>query len=76
MKERIKNCLKMAGLNEIPQDDGANLALYGFDSLLTVLTVAQLEKEFDIKIESETFDQAHFTSVKSLENYLNQLGVS
>lgn len=59
----------------LPASSTEPLADHGFDSLMIVLTVAQLEKEFGIKIPGAKVDEENFASIDSIGQLLASLGV-
>ena len=68
--ERVRECLRRAGLFLIPAGDEEALAPYGFDSLLSVMTVIEMQKEFRITISTESIRPDSFTSVKNLSHLI------
>ena len=75
MISRIREAIKRAGLPELPDEPRALLSDYGFDSLMTVLTVSQLEREFQVKIPASTIEDQSFESLASIQAFLEKLGV-
>jgi hypothetical protein len=63
---RIRQCLKRAGLARVPPGDGECLAIYGLDSLLSVLAVIEMQKEFGITISADAITIDSFDSVLAL----------
>jgi acyl carrier protein len=63
---RIRACLTRAGLSRLPPGDAGDLAAYGLDSLLSVLTVIEIQKEFGIAIPANVVTDASFDSVNHL----------
>ena len=74
MIPRICEAIKRAGLPELPDEATAMLSDFGFDSLMTVLTVSQLEKEFKIKIPASAIEDQSFESLASIKAFLEKLG--
>ena len=74
MIQRIREAIKRAGLEELPDDISARLEDAGFDSLMVVLTVSQLEKEFKIKIPAASIGDTTFESLSSISEFLMTLG--
>jgi acyl carrier protein len=65
-KARVRECLRRAGLARLPQGDGDDLVTCGMDSLLAVLTVIELEREFAARIPANSVRAASFESVNHL----------
>ena len=63
---RIRDCLRRAGVSRVPPADEDDLGAYGLDSLLSVLTVIELQKEFGIKIPVSAVTAASFDSIDRL----------
>ncbi len=63
---RVRACLRRAGLARLPPDDSTDLGAYGLDSLLVVLTVIELQKEFQTQIPANAVTAASFASVNHL----------
>lgn len=63
---RIRQCLKLAGLVRMPPDDSEGLAKYGFDSLLSILAIIEMQKEFRITISAEAIKTDSFSSISTL----------
>ena len=74
--ERIAGALRAAGMEEVPASTSEALEPYGMDSLMMVLSVAALEKEFSLRISGRDFSEAAFTSLDSLAFWLRKLGAS
>lgn len=74
--ERIGKALRAAGMEEVPTSTSEPLSAYGMDSLMMVLSVAALEKEFSIRISGRDFSEAAFKSLASLAWWLRTLGAS
>lgn len=74
--ERISKALRAAGLAELPASPSEELALYGMDSLMMVLSVAALEKEFSLRISGREFSEDCFRDLSALEAWLRRLGAS
>ncbi|MBD63698.1 MAG: hypothetical protein CME62_00700 [Halobacteriovoraceae bacterium] len=74
MKTRIENCLKKAGLPEIPDSPQQNLSDWGLDSLVMVKSLVEFENEFNLRITAEEFSEEAFESLDALEKYLQSLG--
>ncbi|MDY7226124.1 acyl carrier protein [Hyalangium rubrum] len=74
--ERIGKALRVAGMAELPSSPSEELATYGMDSLMMVLTVAALEKEFSLRISGRDFSEEVFRDLDSLAGWLRRLGVS
>jgi acyl carrier protein len=64
--DRVKQCLVRAGVTRLPPDAGESLTAYGLDSLVSVLIVIELQKEFGIAIPSRLIGPETFGSVKTL----------
>jgi acyl carrier protein len=63
---RVRECLRRAGLSRLPPGDADDLGAYGLDSLLSVLTVIELQKEFGITIPASAVMDASFDSIDHL----------
>ena len=63
---RIRECLRRAGMVRLPQGDADDLAACGMDSLLSVLTVIELQKEFATRIPANAVKAASFESINHL----------
>ncbi len=63
---RIRECLRRAGLVRLPRGDADDLVACGMDSLLSVLTVIELQKEFATLIPPHAVKVASFDSVDHL----------
>jgi D-alanine--poly(phosphoribitol) ligase subunit 2 len=63
---RIRACLERAGLPRLPPDDASDLASCGLDSLLAVLTILELQKEFRVTIPAREATPAAFETIESL----------
>jgi acyl carrier protein len=74
--ERIGKALRAAGMAELPSSTSEELALYGMDSLMMVLSVAALEKEFSMRIPGRDFSEDFFRDLDSLAGWLRKLGAS
>jgi acyl carrier protein len=68
--DRIRECLIRAGLPHVPAGEQEELAAYGFDSLLAVLAVIELQKEFGIVIPSQTIGPGSFRTLRALSRLL------
>jgi hypothetical protein len=67
---RIGQCLKRAGMVRIPASDGECLATYGLDSLLSVMAVIEMQKEFEITISAEAIKADSFSSILALSKII------
>lgn len=74
--ERISKALRAAGMAELPSSPSEELSLYGMDSLMMVLSVAALEKEFSLRISGREFSEDCFRDLNALEAWLRRLGAS
>jgi acyl carrier protein len=63
---RVRECLRRAGLSRLPAGDTDDLGVYGLDSLLSVLTVIELRKEFGTPIPASAVTAASFDSISHL----------
>ena len=66
--DRVRSCLIRAGLAHAPAGEWEELAAYGLDSLLAVLTVIELQKEFGIIISSRAVQPDSFRNLKRLSD--------
>ncbi len=76
MEEKVKELLLDSGLFELPEGDGyleEPLEPFGLDSLVIVLFISKAEKEFSIKIDTQSFNIENFKNLKSIVAYLNKL---
>lgn len=69
MIERIRKAAKKAGLEDLDGEFGGEL-----DSLMMVLMVSELEREFKIKIPAEKVTEQVFLSFVTVEHFLRELG--
>ncbi|MCP3102338.1 acyl carrier protein [Myxococcus sp. K15C18031901] len=74
--ERIGRALRTAGMEDVPTDTSEPLASYGMDSLLMVLSVAALEKEFALRISGHDFSESCFDSLDTLAAWLRRSGAT
>lgn len=74
--DRIGKALRAAGMAEVPSSPSEELAAYGMDSLMMVLAVAALEKEFSLRISGREFSEDVFRDLESLAGWLRRLGAS
>jgi acyl carrier protein len=63
---RVKECLRRAGLERLPAEDTDDLRACGLDSLLSVLTLVELQREFGIRIPASAVTDTSFASVDHL----------
>jgi acyl carrier protein len=63
---RIRDCLTRAGLERLPPGDADDLHACGLDSLLSVLTIIELQKEFETRIQADRVTESSFDSVDNL----------
>lgn len=73
---RIRSALQRAGLAEVPEDPHAPLADYGMDSLLMVLSVAELERAFGVTIDAGQFSEAAFDNLAAVHALLRRVGAA
>jgi D-alanine--poly(phosphoribitol) ligase subunit 2 len=64
--ERVRTCLQRAGLPRLPPGDDDDLGACGLDSLLCVMAVVELQKEFEILIPASAITNRSFDSVREL----------
>ncbi|AGC42920.1 hypothetical protein MYSTI_01587 [Myxococcus stipitatus DSM 14675] len=76
LNERIGKALRAAGMEDVPRSTSEPLAAYGMDSLLMVLSVAALEKEFSLRISGHEFSESSFESLDTLARWLRRLGAT
>lgn len=74
MEQRIRNVLETIGLPSLPESADEPLADHGFDSLMVVLSVGALEKEFSIKIPAGEVDEDAFATIAKISGLLTKLG--
>jgi len=74
--ERIGRALRAAGMEDLPRGTSEPLASYGMDSLMMVLSVAALEKEFSLRISGHDFSESCFESLDALAGWLRRLGAA
>lgn len=60
---RVRECLKRAGLVSPPLHDTDDLRACGLDSLLCVLTLIELQREFGVRIPASTVTDSSFDSI-------------
>jgi acyl carrier protein len=72
--ERIGRALRAAGLPQVPEDVHEELSLHGMDSLMMVLSVAALEKEFALRIPAHAFSEEAFQTLEALAGFMRGLG--
>jgi acyl carrier protein len=63
---RVRECLKRAGLARLPPGDADDLRAWGVDSLLAVLAVIELQKEFGVRIPANTVTESSFDNIERL----------
>jgi acyl carrier protein len=73
MQEKIKDLLLASGMFDLPETAQEELSDYGFDSLTVVLLISNLEKEFQIKFETDGFDIKNFSTIETIEKYILSL---
>lgn len=73
MQGRVKKILMEIGLTAEPTENDS-LADCGYDSLLIVLSISALEKEFSIKIPADAVTEENFATLHSLEKLVLLLG--
>lgn len=73
LQSRIDRALRRAGLAELPDDTRADLRDHGMDSLLIVLSVAELEREFSISIPAERVSEESFRTLHALRILIEEL---
>jgi acyl carrier protein len=71
---RVRKVLLAAGLSSLPDSAEESLVDYGLDSLMMVLAVAQLEKEFSIKIPGEKVEEENFSTISRVTQLVQELG--
>ncbi len=74
MKTKIRDYLNQVGLDELPSEDDADLSDYGFDSLMIVLLVVEIEKDLGIRIPGSLATKENFESISSIELLIKKLG--
>ena len=75
MIQRIRRALARAGMTDIPDDLDAPLADHGMDSLVMVLSVAELEREFAVTITAHAFSEESFHTLGAVRELLYRAGV-
>ena len=63
---RVRECLKRAGLARLPPGNSDDLRGWGIDSLLAVLTVIELQKDFGVRIPAHAITESSFDSIERL----------
>lgn len=63
---RVRTCVRRAGLSRLPPGDADDLGAYGLDSLLSVLIVIELQKEFGTTIPANAVADASFDTINHL----------
>lgn len=58
--------MSRAGLQRLPPGDADDLGPYGFDSLLAVLTIIELQKEFGVTVPARAVSAASFDTIEHL----------
>jgi acyl carrier protein len=76
MIERIRRALTRAGMTELPDDIDAPLADHGMDSLIMVLSVAELEREFALSITAHAFSEESFRTLGAVRALVQRAGGS
>jgi acyl carrier protein len=64
--DRIRECLLRAGLARVPAGEEEDLAGYGLDSLISVLMIIEMQKEFGIVISTGRIRPGSFQNMRSL----------
>jgi acyl carrier protein len=75
MIQRIRRALARAGMTELPDDNDTPLADHGMDSLIMVLSVAELEREFGVSITAYEFSEQSFHTLGTVRELLHRAGV-
>ena len=76
MKDKIKQSLLSAGLPSVPEDSGAALADYGFDSLMIVLFILDLQRQVGVQIPAHEVTNENMQSLDSIDQLLKRLGAA
>jgi acyl carrier protein len=63
---RVRECVRRAGLERLPSGNADDLRACGLDSLLSVLTVIELQKEFGIRIPANAVTDSSFACIDNL----------
>jgi acyl carrier protein len=66
LDQGIRACLARAGVSDLPEDASARLEDFGFDSLALALSVAELQREFAIKLPLAEIRPGNFQTVASV----------
>lgn len=72
MKTQILQALKNIGIEQLPDDSTTPLALYGLDSLKMAMLAMELERLLDFPIDLGDFSEEAFTSIDSIEQWIEQ----
>lgn len=75
MIQRIRGALTRAGMTELPDDIDTPLADHGMDSLMMVLSVAELEREFAVSITAHELIEQGFHTLRAVRELLHRAGV-
>jgi acyl carrier protein len=75
MIQRIRRALTRAGMAELPDDIDTPLAEHGMDSLIMVLSLAELEREFAVSITAHELIEQSFRTLSSVRELLHRAGV-
>lgn len=67
---RVRACLRRAGVSRLPPGDADDLGAYGLDSLLSVLTVIELQKEFGVTIPASAVTDKAFDSINHVASLI------
>lgn len=71
--ERIKSVLTQSGFTALPSSNEEPLVNYGLNSLTLALLIMNLGKEFSIQIPVLPINKERFTSIQSINLYINEL---
>jgi acyl carrier protein len=63
---RVRECVKRAGLARLPPGNADDLRAWGLDSLLCVLTLLEIQKDFGVRIPANTVTESSFDSIEQL----------
>ena len=76
MMSKSRNFLTEVGLEELPADDDAELNDYGFDSLMIVLLVVEIEKDLGIRVPGALATKENFQTISTIAHLVKKLGAT
>lgn len=72
IEDRVRTCLKKAGLQSLPKENTEKLEKYGFDSVIKILSLIQIENEFKVQISPSILNQNSLETISDFCQLLTQ----